>query len=332
MATTAASPSSSSRRVELLDGGTGEELFRRGLPDDRKIWSAAALVHAEHHELLVDVHASFLRAGSDFITCNNYGVTPGVGFSEREMVQYADVAGRLAQEARRKFCATSSRTDGNGGRRVCGSLPPLLESYRADRVVDFNEGVHLYSVIGSALVPHVDVFLAETLSSVAEAKMALVGVQDYAKPVMVSFTLNSNGRIRSGERVAHAVNELLHFTTFRTPTVALHGILFNCSQPEAITLALEELHASEQTTANLQQRSVRIGAYANRLTRIPDDWALADSSEPQAMRMDMEVDEYCRVVSRWVDELGVEIVGGCCGIGPDYIDAIHQQLTKQGRR
>jgi S-methylmethionine-dependent homocysteine/selenocysteine methylase len=32
-------------RVKLLDGGTGEELFRRGMVDDRKIWSANALVH-----------------------------------------------------------------------------------------------------------------------------------------------------------------------------------------------------------------------------------------------------------------------------------------------
>lgn len=331
MATASTTSPPPRRRVELLDGGTGEELFRRGLPDDRKLWSAAALVHAEHHALLVDVHASFLRAGADMVTCNNYGVTPGVGFRESEVVRYAAVAGRLAQQARRQFCAAAG-ADGTTDRRVCGSLPPLLESYRADRIVAFDEGVHLYSVIGSALEQHVDLFLAETLSSVAEAKMALVGVQDYAKPVMVSFTLTSDGRIRSGERVARAVNALLRFTTFRTPTVALHGILFNCSQPEAITLALEELHASEQTVANLQQRGVRIGAYANRLTRIPDDWALADSSEPQALRTDMEVDEYCRVVSRWVNDLGVEIVGGCCGIGPEYIEAIHEQLTKQGRR
>lgn len=314
--------------VELLDGGTGEELFRRGLPDDRKIWSALALVQPEHHELLVDVHASFLRAGADFVTCNNYGVTPGVGFSEQEMVELADVAGRLAKKSRDRVAAEGNETH----KRVCGSLPPLLESYRADRVVEFDRGVHLYSVIGSALDSHVDMFLAETLSSVVEAKMALVGIQDYAKPVMVSFTLNSSGKIRSGEHVDRAVNELLHFQKFHTPTVNLHGILFNCSQPEAVTLALKELRASDQAVSSLEQHQVKIGAYPNRLTAIPDDWTIAESSEPQAMRTDLEIEEYCRIVSHWVNDLGVEIVGGCCGIGPEYISAIHKRLTEQGRR
>lgn len=316
-------------RVELLDGGTGEELFRRGLPDDRKIWSAAALVHPHHHALLTDVHASFLHAGADYITCNNYGVTPGVGFSEQDMVKYADLAGRLANAARDQVAAETNDTT---NKQICGSLPPLLESYRADRVTEFNEGVHLYSVLGSALSPHVDMFLAETLASIAEAKMALIGVQDYQKPVMVSFTLNSQGCVRSGECVEEAINELLRFTTFHAPTVKLRAILFNCSQPEAITTALRDLHKSDETLTNLRTHGVRLGAYANRLTIIPDDWALAESSEPQAMRTDLEVSVYCRFMTQWVSELGVEIVGGCCGIGPEYIAAIHQQLLAQGRR
>ncbi|KAL8015401.1 putative Homocysteine-binding domain-containing protein [Plasmopara halstedii] len=44
--------------------------------DDRRIWSAIALVHEQHHNLLREVHMSFLDAGADCITSNNYGVTP----------------------------------------------------------------------------------------------------------------------------------------------------------------------------------------------------------------------------------------------------------------
>ena len=42
--------------ILILDGGTGEELFRRGVPDDRKIWSATALVNTEYHAVLKQVH------------------------------------------------------------------------------------------------------------------------------------------------------------------------------------------------------------------------------------------------------------------------------------
>jgi hypothetical protein len=43
-------------RIILLDGGTGEELFRRGVPDDRQIWSAKAVVDSQYHNILKEVH------------------------------------------------------------------------------------------------------------------------------------------------------------------------------------------------------------------------------------------------------------------------------------
>jgi S-methylmethionine-dependent homocysteine/selenocysteine methylase len=318
-------------RVMLLDGGTGEELFARGLPNDRRIWSATALVHEQHHKLLREVHTSFLDAGADCITCNNYGVTPGVGFNDEEIVQYTKVAGRVAREACDQWTVESAdRTKP----KVCGSLPPLVESYRADKVPEHEEGVRLYAMIARSLKPFVDCYLAETLSSVQEAKMALLGVQhvwghEGPVEVLVSFTLDSQGRLRSGEKVCEAAQELLKFTA-DTSATELQAILFNCSQPEAICKALGELHADEETSASLRSRGVRLGAYANRLTKIPDDWALTESSEPQAMRTDLAVERYRYFVAQWL-VLGAEVVGGCCGIGPEYIASIHQMLQDQGR-
>lgn len=314
-------------RVQLLDGGTGEELFRRGLPDDRTLWSASALVHPEQHELVRQVHEAFLVAGADYLTCNNYGVTAGVGFSEGDIVRYSALAGTLAVEARAR--AGSERATRLA--EICGSLPPLLESYRADRVMVHDEGVRLYSLIARALEPHVDLFLAETLSSVAEAKMALVGVRDLGKPVMVSFTLNAQGRLRSGEAVDDAVNELLRVVQFDAVGVELRAVLFNCAQPEHIVTALRVLAADEALNAQLAARGVKLGAYANRLTEIPDDWTLHESAEPQAMRVDLSVQRYTDFVTEWV-ALGAQIVGGCCGIGPEYIRSMDERLVQQGLR
>ncbi|GMF31442.1 unnamed protein product [Phytophthora lilii] len=312
-------------RVMLLDGGTGEELLARGLPDDRRIWSVTALVHERHHALLREVHTSFLDAGADCITCNNYGVTPGVGFNDDEVIRLTTVAGRVAREA----CDQWTKEPSNVERRkpkVCGSLPPLLESYRADKVPEQKEGVRLYTMIARTLKPFVDCYLAETLSSVREAKMALLGVQQawgegsgQGAPVMVSFTLNTHGQLRSGERVCDAAQELLRLTE-AMPETELQAILFNCSQPEAVCKALGELRDDTQTSASLRSRGVRRGAYANRLTNIPDDWALAESSEPQAMRTDLSVDRYNEFVSQWV-ELGADIV--------EYIASIDRMLQDQ---
>jgi S-methylmethionine-dependent homocysteine/selenocysteine methylase len=87
----------------LLDGGTGEELFRLGLPDDRRTWSAAALAHPRYRPLVLQAHLNFLRAGCDCVTANSYGVVPGAGFTDpTEAAELAALAGRLARRAVRE--------------------------------------------------------------------------------------------------------------------------------------------------------------------------------------------------------------------------------------
>eukprot|EP00978_Attheya_sp_CCMP212_P010014 scaffold23974_cov52-Attheya_sp.AAC.6 len=193
----------------LLDGGTGEELFRRGVPDDRQIWSATAVVNANYHVILKDVHKSFINAGSQAITTNSYGVVPGVGFSVGSIAKYVATAGRLAREA-----VTESAIHGGQSALVLGSLPPLLESYRPDKVMNHSEGVQVYSVFVKALTPFVDCFLAETISSVEEASQAVeaVGLANESQiPILVSFTLNSAGLIRSGESAVDGVPRIIEF-------------------------------------------------------------------------------------------------------------------------
>jgi S-methylmethionine-dependent homocysteine/selenocysteine methylase len=130
-------------KVLLLDGGTGEELFRRNVPDDRTIWSATALVHPEYHPILEQVHTSFLQSGSNFITTNSYGVVPGVGFKEEEITTYLQLAGQIARQAVINYydACTWTRTEQQEKEEillprihVLGSLGPLVESYRPDLI------------------------------------------------------------------------------------------------------------------------------------------------------------------------------------------------------
>jgi len=189
------------KEVLLLDGGTGEELFRRGVPDDRKIWSATAVVNSQYHSVLQQVHQSFVDAGADAVTTNSYGIVPGVGFSTAEIFQHVATAGRLARE-----CVPDSTL-------VFGSLGPLVESYRPDLILPHDEGVEVYTAMAKALSPYIDCFLAETMSSYEECIQAVGGVNELAsnevKPMMTSFTLDGHGDFRSGETVTDGITRLL---------------------------------------------------------------------------------------------------------------------------
>ena len=180
------------RHICLLDGGTGEELFRRGVPDDRKTWSATAVVNPRYHEILREVHRSYINAGARFITTNSYGITPGVGFSESDIKKYVKDAGRIAREA---VTSSSSAT------LVCGSLGPLVESYRPDKIMTEAEGSRIYGVMIQELNPNVDLILAETMSSFEEASQAVLAVANVkpSLPMMISFHLGPSGDLRTGE-------------------------------------------------------------------------------------------------------------------------------------
>lgn len=68
-----------------------------------------------------------------------------------------------------------------------------------------------------------------------------------------------------------------------------------------------------------------LGAYANRLTPVDPDWTLESSEGAQAMRDDLCPNKYsCEFVNLWRGS--VQLIGGCCGIGPDHISVLKEVL------
>lgn len=321
-----------SRHVVLLDGGTGEELLARGVPDDRQTWSAHAVVHSEFHETIRQVHRAFLAAGSAAITTNSYGITPGVGFSLNDVECLSRTAGELAREAVSRHVKDFPAATGQatGKPLVLGSLGPLVESYRPDKVLPQEEGVEVYRRMACALAPNCDCFLAETMSSLEEVCQAVAAVAQVATadgrriPMLASFTLREDGCVRSGETSVEAIGGLL--AAAARHDVPLAGVLFNCSEPDAITKALRGVHEVTALRQGMRSRNVLLGAYANRLEPVAADWQLATADTPQPMRKDLGPAEYVSVVRKWIEDFGVQIVGGCCGMGPNHIAALRDYL------
>lgn len=284
-------------RTVLLDGGMGRELRRRGVPILDTIWSANALVAAP--ETVSEIHADYIAAGADVIITNTYGVIRAAlaeeGIEDR-FVELNLMACALAQDARAA-----------GGRAVliAGSLPPLAGSYRPDRVGDYDHIEPLYREQAEILMPHVDLFLCETMSSAAEGLAAATAAATTGRPVWVSWTLHedASGRLRSGETITEAARALAH--------LPVSGFLVNCCAPESITVAMAELVALGKPA----------GGYANTFAPVPPDWTLGgdkDSDGLIPLRDDLGPAHYARHVEQWL-AAGARIIGGCCGTTPDHI-------------
>jgi S-methylmethionine-dependent homocysteine/selenocysteine methylase len=287
----------------ILDGGMGRELQRRGAPFRQPEWSALALMEAP--EQVVAAHQAFIEAGAQVITTNNYAVVPfhiGEGcFAERGS-ELTALAGKLARQASR-----GSQT------RVAGSLPPLFGSYRAD-LYQAHRVTELATPIIAALSAHVDLWLAETQSLIAEVRAVHALLPADGKPYWVSFTLQDSvvdaiPRLRSGEPVADAVRAAVE--------LGAEAVLFNCSQPEVIESALQVAAAVRDE----QHAELALGAYANAFPPQPEEATANDGLDE--LRSDLDPPAYLQWAQRW-SQAGATLIGGCCGIGPEHIAVLAQ--------
>jgi S-methylmethionine-dependent homocysteine/selenocysteine methylase len=297
----------------LLDGGAGRELARMGAPFRQPEWSALALM--EGPDFVLRMHRRYVEAGADVITTNSYAVVPfhigSARFAARG-AELADLAGRLAREA----AATAS-----GPVKVAGSLPPVCGSYRAD-LFDAAEARPTLQVLVRSLAPHVDHWLAETLSAVEEAQLVreVIDEQDIAhRPLWLSFTLEDESavrgepRLRSGQKVREAV-----LAAIRLRAAA---VLFNCSQPEV----MEDAISVAGSIVEDSEAGLRVGVYANAFPPQPKD-ATANAGLSE-IREDLAPQNYLAFAQAW-RQAGASILGGCCGIGPEHIEALRHGLAR----
>ncbi|AZE92086.1 homocysteine S-methyltransferase family protein [Pseudomonas orientalis] len=292
----------------ILDGGMGRELQRRGAPFRQPEWSALAL--SEAPQAVEAVHAAYIDSGANVITSNSYAVVPfhiGAARFAQEGQALAALAGELA---RRAVNASGKAV------RVAGSLPPLFGSYRPDlfQAERVNE---LLTPLVQGLAPHVDLWLAETQSSIVEARAIHAGLPQDGKPFWLSFTLKDEDtddvpRLRSGEPVADAAEAAAQ--------LGVQVLLFNCSQPEVIGAAID---AARETFARLGV-AIQIGAYANAFPPQPKEATANDGLDP--LREDLDPPGYLHWAADW-QARGASHLGGCCGIGPEHIAVLAERLT-----
>jgi S-methylmethionine-dependent homocysteine/selenocysteine methylase len=290
-----------STRVTIIDGGMGRELMRMGAPFRQPEWSALTLT--EGPDFVTQAHTNFIDAGADVIISNTYAVVPFHIGEERfrtEAFELADAAGRLARVA-----ADAAQRPV----QVAGSLPPLFGSYRPD-LFDDEDAPRIIDPLIGGLRAHVDVWLGETLGSIAEARQvrnALTRAGEVTRPLWISYTLDDSrrGQLRSGEPVTDAVAAGID--------LGAAAVLFNCAQPEVISAAID-------VAAGLAGDVIRVGGYANRFVAsyVTDSEANDGTSD---YRDDLDPASYCDIVAGWIAS-GATLVGGCCGIGPEHITAI----------
>ena len=285
------------KKLKVLDGGMGAELIARGIMPSNGLWSARALLDSP--DAVMEVHSDYIKAGAEVITTNSYSTIPSYLAKASMSDRYEDLTDIAAKMARTAADSATTKIE------VAGCLPPLSESYRHDLVPTDSEGLEVYKNLAIVLKPSVDIYLCETMSCAREAATAAKAARavDSEKPVWIAWTLDETpgGGLRSGESIEDAIAAVAPFSP--------DAYLFNCTAPEAISVAIEKI---------VKLTDKPVGAYPNRYHILPG-WTL--DNEVGTEHVEMTVDEFMQYVDRW-RSMGASILGGCCGIGPNFIAAI----------
>jgi S-methylmethionine-dependent homocysteine/selenocysteine methylase len=288
--------------IIILDGGTGRELEKQGASIDPPLWSANAFF--SDPDIIKKIHKSFIDAGASVITTNTYALTRyHLSNADKldDQIKLLDMAYNQARQA---------RAETHDGIQIAASIPHLSESYRADLVPDDIAMKDEYELlIDRAIHNSADILLGETLSQAREARMIARIAQKTTIPLWISFTVDESGNLRSGESLKETATELLN--------LGVKALLVNCS-------TMQNIHKSMSIYQALAASSdFQYGAYGNRYNEIRKDYELKLKST--TLKEDLSPEMYTEAAKSWVEK-GATIVGGCCGIGPEYIRHICQNL------
>jgi S-methylmethionine-dependent homocysteine/selenocysteine methylase len=273
--------------ITLLDGGMGQELIKRSSKEITPLWSTQVMI--DEPEIVRDLHADYIRAGSRVISLNAYTMTPERLARDSQIEDFNKL--QLAAIS----AATNARISvGIPGVKIAGCLPPLVASYHAEVIPEYEAMLESYSKI------------------VSEAKAALVSAKKSGLPVWVSLTIEDNNKslLRSGEPLAEAIAML--------DEVGADAKLLNCSKPEAIEASWSKMKSDQGLT----------GAYANGFTSI-DKLIPGGTVKTMESRTDLGPAAYAEFALQWANH-GASLIGGCCEVGPAHIAELAKRLKEQG--
>jgi 5-methyltetrahydrofolate--homocysteine methyltransferase len=280
----------------IADGGVGTGLQSRSLEPGQPPEELALDAPAE----LVELHLSFIRAGSDIVLTDTFGANPiRLGQSK-----YRDAArvNRAAVVCARRAVELSGRDV-----LVAGSIGPTGELLAPLGELE-PEAARAAFAAQAAALEGCDFLVVETMFSIEEATEAVLGCRQATDlPVVVSFSFDAG----SGEprtMMGHSVEDVV----VAMAALGIDGIGFNCGA------SLEKARATaERFAAAMEAHGIGLPLWVKPNAGLP---------EPMSGRYPAEPDQMAAFAA-WAAELGATVVGGCCGTTGAHLHEIRNALS-----
>lgn len=279
----------------VLDGGMGTMLQSAGMsPEETTTEFGLA-----HPEILTQIHKKYIEAGADIVYASTFGTNR---FKKKEIGECT------LQEAVRiqvKAAVKAKEIMAAQGREVAVAidLGPLGELLEPMGTLSFEDAYDAFREVIQAGCDLADLIVIETMTDLYEVKAAVLAAKETCDlPVIVTMTFEENGRTFTG--------------------VSL----------EAMVLTLEGLGV-DAMGINCSLGPVEIFPMAEKLRSLTDLPLVikpnAGLPDPATGAYDITCDQFVEKMEDFL-ELGIELIGGCCGTTPEYIEGLAKIAAKFG--
>ncbi len=263
------------------------------------------LVHTKPEAVAI-VHRGFLEAGADVIETDTFGGTPLV-LAEYDLADQAYYLNKTAAELAKKLAHEYSTPD--KPRFVAGSIGPGTKLPTLGHI-DYDSLKNAYITQIEALYDGgVDLLLVETCQDVLQIKAALNAIEEvFAQkgdrlPLMVSVTMETMGTMLVGTEINAVV------TILQPYNIDILGL--NCATgPDLMKPHIKYLSENSPFIVSCVPNAglpENVGGQAHyKLT-------------PLELQMSL---------MHFIEDLGVQIIGGCCGTRYEHIKALADITSK----
>ena len=297
-----------SRRVLVYDGAMGTEIFKYDLRAEdyggEPYNGCPEMLNRTRPDVIARIHRSYLEAGADAIETNTFGAFPHVLVEyglEAEAYELAYLGARIAREEADRLSTPQKP------RFVAGSMGPGTKLISLGQI-GWDELFESYRLCAQGLLQGgVDLILIETAQDILQVRCAVLAaraaMQDVGRevPLQVQVTMETTGTMLIGTDDAAALAAL--------ESLPIDVVGFNCA-----------------TGPDLMDSHVRF--FCQNATRwvscLPN--AGLPRNEGGRVVYDLTPAELVRWQQKFVREYGLNVVGGCCGTGPEHIRALAEAL------